>query len=395
MASGRMEKFGKIDLSRNQLESLHTPCYIVNETRVEENLHILQYVQEQTNCKILLALKSFAMWSLAPLIKKYLYGVAASSLNEAMLGREHFGKEVHLYAPAYKENEFSELLTLCDHISFNSIHQLEKFRDYVEEYKDTCAFGLRINPEHSEVNKEFYDPCAPFSRLGVTVEVFKENRDKLKDISGLHFHTLCEVNSDALKRTLKVVEEKFGFYFNDISWINFGGGHHISMPGYNIDLLVTLINDFRVTYNLDVYLEPGEAIAINTGILVATVLDIITNEKTIAILDTSAAAHMPDVLEMPYRPEVFNAGMPGEKKYTYSLGGISCLAGDVIGDYSFDAPLETGQKLIFGDMSHYTMVKNTAFNGINLPAIYTYNSDDDHLELIKTFGYKDYKERLS
>ena len=390
-----MEKFGKIDLTEVQLNSLKTPCYIVNEVCIENNLKILDYVQQQTGCKILLALKGFAMWNLAPMISKYLYGVTASSLNEALLGKEEFKKEVHLYAPAYKDEEFDELLSITDHVSFNSISQIEHFRDKINKHQDTHKFALRINPEHSEVSTKLYDPCALYSRLGTTLKNFPGNTEKLEGISGLHFHTLCELNSDALERTLKEVEKKFSYFFDKISWINFGGGHHISMPGYDVERLVRIISDFKAKYKLEVYLEPGETIAINTGILVATVLDLFNNDKDIAILDTSVATHMPDVLEMPYRPEILNAGMSEERTYTYRLGGVSCLAGDVVGDYSFDKPLEIGHKIIFGDMSHYTMVKNTTFNGVNLPAIYKYNSNSGELTLVKEFGYLDFKDRLS
>ncbi|MBN1184493.1 MAG: carboxynorspermidine decarboxylase [Bacteroidales bacterium] len=390
-----MEKFGKINLTVHQLKTLKTPCYIVNETSIEDNLKILDHVQKQTGCKILLALKGFAMWNMAPLISKYLYGVTASSLNEALLGKEEFRKEVHLYAPAYKDEEFDQLLSITDHISFNSISQIEHFRKKIEKCHSSHKFALRINPEHSEVSTKLYDPCAPFSRLGTTLKNFTGYEESLEGISGLHFHTLCELNSDALERTLKEVENKFSYFFDRITWINFGGGHHISRPDYDVDRLIRIINDFREKYKLEVYLEPGEAIAINTGVLVASVLDLFKNDKDIAILDTSVTTHMPDVLEMPYRPEILNAGVPGEKSYTYRLGGVSCLAGDVVGDYSFDKPLEIGQKLIFGDMSHYTMVKNTTFNGVNLPAIYKYNSNSGELTLVKEFGYEDFKGRLS
>jgi carboxynorspermidine decarboxylase len=284
-------------------------------------------------------------------------------------------------------------LKIADHISFNSISQWIYFKDRLKGRGIKSA--IRINPEHSEVKTEMYDPCAPFSRLGVTLKNFNEGIGFLDGITGLHFHNLCELNSDALDRTLEVVEKKFGFFFSRISWINFGGGHHLTRSDYDVDKLMGTINDFRLKYPVEVYLEPGEAIALNTGILITTVMDVFNNGMDIAILDTSAAAHMPDVLEMPYRPPLLEGYLPGEKKYQYRLGGLTCLAGDIIGDYSFDKPLSVGQKLIFGDMAHYTMVKNNTFNGVNLPYIYTFNSVTGKLKLIRSFGYQNYKDRLS
>lgn len=388
-----MEAFGKINLDEKQLRDLKTPCYIVNESRIEENLKTISRLQDATGAKILLALKGFAMWSLFPLIRKYLSGIAASSLNEARLGKEEFGGELHVYAPAYADAEFAALLKIADHISFNSIGQWNAFKDRIKGGGVKSA--IRINPEHSEVKTELYNPCAPFSRLGMTLDNFSMGIEFLEGITGLHFHNLSELNSDALDRTLDVVEKKFGFYFNRISWINFGGGHHITRQDYDVDKLIRIINDFRLKYPVEVYLEPGEAIALNTGILVSTVMDVFSNGMRIAILDTSATAHMPDVLEMPYRPLLLNGYLPEEKKYVYRLGGMTCLAGDVLGDYSFDKPLEIGQRLIFGDMAHYTMVKNTTFNGVNLPHIYKFNSSTGELILIRSFGYEDYKNRLS
>ncbi len=388
-----MEAYGKIDLDEKQLRDLKTPCHIVNESRIEENLVTIRRVKDATGSKVLLALKGFAMWSLFPLIRKYLSGIAASSLNEARLGKEEFGGELHVYAPAYADKEFAGLLKIADHISFNSVNQWNHFKDRMKGGGVQPA--MRINPEHSEVKTKLYDPCAPFSRLGITLENFINGIESLDRITGLHFHNLCELNSDALDRTLEVVEEKFGFYFSRISWINFGGGHHITRRDYDVDRLIRIVSDFRSKYSVDVYLEPGEAVALNTGILVTTVMDVFNNGMDIAILDTSATAHMPDVLEMPYRPPLLDAGLPGEKKYVYRLGGMTCLAGDIIGDYSFDKPLEIGQRLIFGDMAHYTMVKSTTFNGVNLPHIYLFNSDTGILKLIRSFGYEDYKNRLS
>ncbi|HBR01208.1 MAG TPA: carboxynorspermidine decarboxylase [Ruminiclostridium sp.] len=370
-----------------------TPCYIVDERLLEKNLQILHSVQKRTGCSILLALKGFSMFSAFPLVGKYLKGVTASSLFEARLGREKMGKEVHIYAPAYIEEEFDEILRYCDHIVFNSFHQWDLFKDRVKNFsgrKIEC--GIRVNPEYSEIETPIYDPCYQNSRLGVTLSNFKPH--ELEGFEGIHFHTMCEQNSDTLERTIKVVDEKFGPYIKQMKWINMGGGHHITRPDYDIETLIRSILFFKEKYGVDVYLEPGEAVALNTGYLAARVLDIVNNGMDIAILDTSAACHMPDVLEMPYRPNIIGAGKPHEKPYTYRLGGLTCLAGDVIGDYSFDCPLKAGDRLVFCDMAHYTMVKNNTFNGVNLPSIAVYN-EKDGLKVIKKFGYHDYESRLS
>ena len=370
-----------------------SPCYICDMEALERNLAILDRVREQTGCRILLALKGFAMHSLFPALRETLHGVSASSVNEARLGDEEFGGEVHVYAPAYKDEEFSELLKIADHITFNSFNQWKRFQPVAEKAGGSVSFGLRINPEHSEVSTTLYDPCAPGSRLGVTRG--KIEPASLTGLEGLHFHNLCGLNADALERTLEAVEKGFGLWIEDMKWVNFGGGHHISRADYDVDLLCELIHDFQEGYGVQVYIEPGEAIALNAGILVATVLDIIENEGSQAILDTSATAHMPDVLEMPYRPEIVGAGQPGEHPHTYRLGGLTCLAGDVIGDYSFPEPLEIGQKLVFTDMAHYTMVKNTTFNGIPLPSIAIHDRRDGGLRVVREFTYEDYKDRLS
>lgn len=370
--------------------TLQTPCYVVSEAALESNLKILASVQEKTGCKILLALKGFAMFSLFPLIKQYLYGVAASSLDEARLGFEEFGKEVHLCAPAYRDDEFDELMTYCDHIVFNSFSQWNRFKDRIK--RTQVQAGIRVNPEHSEVKVSIYDPCAPRSRLGVTRQQFQDHL--LDGISGLHFHTLCELNADSLERTLTVFEDKFGSFVRNMSWINLGGGHHITRSDYNISLLCQLINDVKRRYPIDVYLEPGEAIALNTGVLVTSVLDIIHNQIDIAILDTSAAAHMPDVLEVPYRPSIMGAGPIDQYPYKYRLGGMTCLAGDIIGDYSFPEPLTIGSKLILLDMAHYTMVKNNTFNGIRLPSIAILEKSGS-IRIVRKFSYEDYRNRLS
>jgi carboxynorspermidine decarboxylase len=375
------------------LDRVPTPCFVLDETALKRNLSILSSVKDRTGCRILLALKGFAMFSEFPLIRQALNGVCASSPHEARLGREEFGGEVHTFAAAYSEDDFHQIIALSDHISFNSFNQWHRFKSMVRQAGRDIACGIRVNPVHSEVEIPIYDPCAPFSRLGVLNHQFEGQ--SLDGISGLHFHTLCEKNADALARTLVVFEEKFQLHIPQMDWINFGGGHHITRKDYDIDLLCDLVSGFMETYQVDVYLEPGEAVALNAGILVASVLDIVQNEMDIAILDTSAATHMPDVLEMPYRPEIVNAGQPGEKAHTYRLAGLSCLSGDIIGDYSFDAPLKIGDKLIFCDMAHYSMVKTNTFNGIQLPSIAVYKSDTDEFFIVREFGYADFKNRLS
>jgi|HigsolmetaAR203D_1030402.scaffolds.fasta_scaffold00821_14 carboxynorspermidine decarboxylase len=372
--------------------SLPTPCFVVDEELLRRNLEILDSVQRRTGCKILLALKGFSMYSTFPLVGQYLYGVTASSLNEARLGYEKMGKEVHAYSPAYSDSEFDELLTYCDHIVFNSFQQWRKYRDRVKSFPGkTIECGIRINPEYTESRTPIYDPCAPFSRLGVTLANFRP--DELDGIDGLHFHTLCQCNSDVLARTVQVVEEKFGPYLHRMKWLNMGGGHHITRQDYDLETLVNIINRLQNKYGVQVYLEPGEAVALNTGFLVATVLDIVENGMQIAILDTSASCHMPDVLEMPYRPEVVGAGQPHEKRHTYRFAGQTCLAGDVIGDYSFDQPLKPGDRVVFTDMAIYSMVKTNTFNGINLPSIARY-SRQEGFQVVKRFGYDDFVSRL-
>jgi carboxynorspermidine decarboxylase len=373
--------------------ALPSPCYIVDERLLLRNLEILHSVQQRTGCSILLALKGFSMYSVFPLVGKYLKGVTASSLFEAKLGYEEMGKEVHIYAPAYITEEFDEILGICDHIVFNSFDQWNRFKTKVKNIntkKISC--GIRINPEYSEIETPIYDPCFQYSRLGVTLSNFRP--EELEGIEGLHFHTMCEQNSDTLERTIKVIDQKFGEFIKTMKWLNFGGGHHITRPDYDIETLVRSIKFFQEKYGVDIYLEPGEAVALNTGFLVARVLDIVDNGMKIAILDTSAACHMPDVLEMPYRPEIVDAGKPGEYPYTYRLGGHTCLAGDIIGDYSFKKPLEPEDRLVFCDMAHYTMVKNNMFNGVNLPSIALFK-EEKGLNIIRQFGYQDFKTRLS
>jgi carboxynorspermidine decarboxylase len=323
-------------------------------------------------------------------------------LHEARLGKEEFGGEVHCYSAAYKESDLVEILKVADHVLFNSFSQWSRFKVLAlqaQQLRPELQFGIRINPEHSEGEVELYDPCAPCSRMGVPIAQFEqalaENPNVLDGISGLHFHTLCQQDLPPLQRTLAAVEEKFGQYFDRIQWINFGGGHHISREDYQVDDLISMIKSFMASHQLQVYLEPGEAVAIRSGVLVAEVLDITWNSMAQAILDTSATCHMPDVLEMPYRADILGAGMPNERAYTYRLGGMTCLAGDVIGDYSFAQPLQVGQRLLFDDMAHYTMVKTTTFNGINLPSIAIWDSRSDELEVVREFSYNDFKHRLS
>ncbi|WP_042352653.1 carboxynorspermidine decarboxylase [Bacillus massiliigorillae] len=372
-------------------EELPTPCYVVDEELLEKNLKILNGVMERTGCKILLAQKAFSMYATYPLISKYLSGTAASGLYEARLGYEEMGKENHVFSPAYREDEIDEILAISDHIVFNSFSQLEKFGEKAQQAGK--SIGVRINPECStQVGHGMYDPCVAGSRFGVTLKHFRP--DMLHMISGLHFHTLCEQGADALATTLDAVEEKFGQYLHELEWINLGGGHHITKEGYDIPLLEACIKRMQETYGLVVYLEPGEAIALNAGFLVTTVLDTLQNEMDIAIVDTSASCHMPDVLEVPYLPPLLGSCEVNEKPYTYRLGGPTCLTGDVIGDYSFDKPLESGDRLVFGDMAIYSMVKNNTFNGMALPAIAIKDKSGD-CRIVRSFGYQDFKERLS
>lgn len=370
-----------------------TPAYIVDRSRLEANARLLHSVAERSGAKVLLALKGFAMFAAFPYVNKWLSGTTSSGLNEALLAHETFGGEIHVYSPAFTEPEIRHLCRFSDHLVFNSLTQWQRFRPIIEESGRHIECGLRVNPGYSEVSVELYNPCAPCSRLGILPEQL-EGAD-LSGISGLHFHSLCEQNSDTLARTLEHFERNFGHLIPKMKWINFGGGHHITRMDYDVDLLCNLITRFRTKYNVEVYLEPGEALALGTGVLVSRVRDIVHNKMDIAILDTSATAHMPDVLEMPYRPEIVGAGKPGEKPFTYRLGGPTCLAGDVIGDYSFDQPLQIDQELVFLDMAHYTMVKNTTFNGVPLPGIYLFHPEQSRIETIRTFHYDDYKRRLS
>ncbi|NQU39475.1 MAG: carboxynorspermidine decarboxylase [Lentisphaerae bacterium] len=375
----------------NLYADIQTPAFVVDEAQIRRNCERLATVKHRTGCTILLALKGFAMWSLFPVIKDYLDGVCASSPWEAHLGRNEFGGDVHAFAAAYAERDIAELITLCDGIVFNSFAQWERFKPSLQAAERPIRAGLRINPECSTQLHALYDPCAPFSRLGITADHFKGQ--SLDGITGLHFHTLCEQDADALATTLTAVDERFGEILPQMEWVNFGGGHHITRPDYDVDLLCNLITAFQDRYGVQVILEPGEAVALNAGHLVTRVLDVVHNGMPIAILDCSCTCHMPDVLEMPYRATVSDAGPPHFKPHTYRLAGLSCLAGDVIGDYSFDHPLQPGDQLVFEDMAHYTMVKTTMFNGIQHPSIAIQRGDA--IEVVRAFSYSDYKERLS
>jgi carboxynorspermidine decarboxylase len=369
---------------------MRTPYYIVDEEALTRNLRLLREVAEEAGCKILLAQKAFSMFAVYPLLRQYLAGTASSGLYEAKLGHDEFGGETHVFSAAYEPDEFTELLDIADHIVFNSFSQWERFGKAALDAGKSC--GIRINPECSTQNHAIYDPCAPGSRLGVTAANFR--LDLMDGLDGLHFHTLCEQDSDVLVVTLNAVEEKFADALRRVKWVNFGGGHHITRPGYDIERLIRAVKGFRARWGTEVYLEPGEAVALGAGELVSTVLDVVENGIKIAILDASAACHMPDVLEMPYRPEALGAGKPGEKAFDFRLACRTCLAGDVIGDYSFDEPLGPGDNVVFRDMAIYTMVKNNTFNGMRLPSI-TLRGADGTVRLIREFGYEDFKNRLS
>jgi carboxynorspermidine decarboxylase len=377
------------------MELAPSPAYVVDLGKLRENLAVLDDVQRRSGAKILLALKGFSMWSVFGLLRQSLHGVCASSPWEARLGREEFGREVHSFAAGLRVSDVTELLETSNHLVFNSFDQFDRFRSLwqPEAEQGRVSIGLRVNPEHSEGHTPIYDPCAPRSRLGIRRADFDGR--SLDGVDGLHFHTLCEQLFEPLERTAGVFEEKFGEFLPRMKWLNLGGGHHITREGYDVDGLVALVRHFREKYDLEVYLEPGEAVVLGSGILVGEVLDLVRNDSQIAILDVSVACHMPDVLEMPYRPPLHGGFDPGEKLHTYRLAGPSCLAGDVIGDWSFEQPFQVGDRLAFLDQAHYTMVKNTTFNGIQLPSICTYEPETDALTVVRKFGYEDFKGRLS
>lgn len=373
--------------------AIETPVYLLDETLIERNMKVLRHVKERTGCKVFHALKAYASFATFPMMSGYLDGVCASGLNEARLGYEEFKKEVHTFSAAYREKEIKTILKYSDSITFNSFYQLQQYGKAA--MKSGIDIGLRVNPGHSEVEAEIYNPCALYSRLGIIHTIFRQEFPKQKNIvDGLHFHVMCQQNADVLERVLRSFDKLYGKYIKGLKWVNFGGGHHITRDDYDVELLIRLISDFKNKYEVQVYLEPGEASVYNAGVLISSVLDIVKNKTEIAIMDTSAETHMPDVLLMPYRPHILGSGMKNEKKCRYRLAGPSCLAGDIIGDYSFDKPLRRGDKLIFTDMALYSIVKNTTFNGINLPDIAVIR-DGGKIEVVKKFGYKDYRARLS
>jgi carboxynorspermidine decarboxylase len=388
-----------VALGKVPLEDAPSPGYIVHLDLLETNCQLLYAVARRSGAKILLALKGFACHSTFPLIRRYLSGTTSSGLHEALLAQETFGPEVHVYSVAYKASELRQLSRFAHTLVFNSAQQLASGLQALDGHRRP-EIGLRVNPEHSDVETALYDPCAPSSRLGTTRAAFDRAMIDLPSelpgqLDGLHFHALCEQDADALEHTADSFEAKFRDLIPHLKWLNFGGGHHITRPGYDVERLIRVVQRFRERYGVEVYLEPGEAVALHTGILVVTVLDLIEADgQNIAIIDSSATCHMPDVLEMPYRPAIIGADAPGARPHNYRLGGMSCLAGDIIGDYSFPEPLEIGQKLVFLDMSHYTMVKTTTFNGVPLPAISLY-SEKEGLHTVRRFGYTEYRDRLS
>ncbi len=372
--------------------SLPSPCWVLEEYRLIENLKTIEHIKNKSGAKVLLALKGYALWKSFPILKPYLDGCCASGLHEAKLAHDTFKKEVHTYSPAFKEAELEEIASISHHLVFNSPAQFKRFAKKAKEINPKLSVGLRVNPEYSEAPTELYNPCGVYSRLGTTIDNFDESL--LAECDGLHFHALCEQSANALENVLIHFEEKFGKYIPQMKWINFGGGHHITRNSYDVEKLIKLIKEFKKKYNVEVYLEPGEAIGWETGTLVTTILDIVHNGIDIVILDSSAEAHMPDTIIMPYRAEVRDAGVAGEKAYTYRLAGNTCLAGDIMGDYSFDAPLNIGDKVVFLDQMHYTMVKATTFNGVKLPSI-AIKRIDSSVDVVREFGYEDFKERLS
>jgi carboxynorspermidine decarboxylase len=384
------------DFGRLDLYQLPSPCWVVDEVAVQHNLDILHEVGSKSGAKVLAALKAFSMFELAPLYKNRVWGTCSSGLHEALLAKEFYPGEVHVFSAAYSQADLEQILEIADHVVFNSVQQWRRFKPLcqaAQARRTHLSIGLRVNPEHSEGDVPLYDPCAPGSRLGIPRSQLQI--EDFEGISGLHFHTLCEHPFEPLARTVAALEERFGDILSGLSWVNFGGGHHITAEGYDRDGLIALIQSFSAKYLVQVYLEPGEAVAIGTGVLVSEVLDVTYTDRPQAILDNSATCHMPDTLEMPYRALISGSGKANELDYTYRLGGLTCLAGDVMGDYSFAAPLDVGQRIIFEDMSHYTMVKTSTFNGTKLPAIAVWNSDTNAVRIVKSFEYHDFRDRLS
>lgn len=379
------------------VESVETPAYVVDRGLLKKNLEKLALVQRESGARILLALKGFSMFATFDLVREYLHGCCSSGLHEALLGHEEFRKELHVYAPAFKQAEMETIIPISHHISFNSLTQWRKWKPLLDAAraagKSAPSPGIRVNPEHSEVECSLYDPCSPSCRLGIRAETL-EGED-LTGLEGLHFHALCEQDSDVLERTLAAVEKRFPKLLAQVQWVNMGGGHHITRKDYDVERLVRVLRSFKERWGKEVYLEPGEAVALNTGYLIASVLDIVPTDIPTAILDTSATAHMPDTLEMPYRPHILGTDKPGVLPHTYRLGGMTCLAGDVINEYSFPEPLKIGQKLVFTDMAHYTMVKTSTFNGVPHPDIDLYDPETGVLRVVRRFGYEDFKTKLS
>ncbi len=369
-----------------------SPSYVLEEALLRRNLGVLDRVQRESGAKIILALKGFAFWSAFPWVREVLHGATSSSLHEARLAYEEFGRETHVYSVAYTDEEFPEILRMADHLVFNSFSQWTRFRDQVKASERPVACGIRVNPGHSEIETPLYDPCYTGSRLGVIRSEFRP--DLLEGISGLHFHAHCGNNSDTLERVVESFEKLYGEFIPKMKWINFGGGHHITRADYDVDRLIRVVKTFREKWGVEVYLEPGEAVGWQTGPLIGSVLDIVRNGPEIAILDVSATAHMPDTLEMPYRPAVRGADLPGALPHTYRLAGNTCLAGDVIGDYSFSEPLKIGDRIVFEDMIHYTIVKNTTFNGVQLPSLCIWTKEGE-LRVVRKFGYESYRDRNS
>jgi len=372
---------------------IRTPAYLIDENLIEENMRVLRYVKDRTGCRILHALKAYASFATFGVMTPYLDGVCASGANEARLGREEFGKEVHTFGAAFSDRDVRAVVRYSDCVIFNSFHQLEEYGKAARRHGRQV--GLRVNPGYAEVETPMYNPCAPRSRLGVVHDEFERRFPAFAgQVQGLHFHAMCEQNSDVLQRVLRSFEGLYGRHLKGLKWVNFGGGHHITRDDYDLERLIGLIDVFKRRYGVEVYLEPGEASVYHAGVLVSTVVDIVRNEMEIAILDASAEAHMPDVLLMPYRPQVLGSAEPGVKKHTYRLAGPSCLAGDVVGDYSFDEPLMRGTRLLFTDMALYSIVKSTTFNGIGLPDIAVLRKDG-RMEVVRRFGYRDYRNRQS
>lgn len=382
------------DFPQRFIDEVETPCYLISEDILKRNCELLDLVQQRTGAQILLALKAFALPAVFPLIRKYLHGVCASGPIEAQLGVEEFGREVHTYSPAYTEEQMKRVILFSDHILFNSINQWQTHRNAIHAARKNISIGLRVNPGHSEVEVDLYNPCLPGSRFGIHSEDLK--KVDLTGITGLHFHALCEQNADVLVRVLESFEKQFGHYLERMQWVNFGGGHHITRKDYDVDLLCRTISEFRKRHNgIRVFLEPGEAVVLDGGVYVTSVIDIINNGMPIAIIDGSAETHLPDVLAMPYRPHIVGSGEPQEFEHIYRLGGISCLAGDIVGDYSFPKALRISERLILTDMALYSFVKNTTFNGVELPSIYTCSLENDSLRSIRRFGYEDYRGRIT